>query len=78
MLTLVEYNPKDRTPTAEIVAQTNMRSLALAIRRELGEGYVITPGIDMLYAIRRLRAALGEREHDQGRNSEVFQLSERS
>ena len=39
---------------AEIVAQTNMRSLALAIRRELGEGYVITPGIDMLYAVRRL------------------------
>lgn len=39
---------------AEIVAQTNKRSLALAIRRELGEGYVITPGIDMLYAVRRL------------------------
>lgn len=39
---------------AEIVAQTNKRSLALAIRRELGEGYVITPGLCMLYAVRRL------------------------
>lgn len=50
---------------AEIVAQTNMRSLALAIRRELGEGYVITPGIDMLYAVRRLAEAEGRAMSEQ-------------
>lgn len=50
----LEMGPTPEFFLAEIVAQTNKRSLALAIRRELGEGYVITPGIDMLYAVRRL------------------------